>query len=430
MSTTPHPVSERAMVKRKLSRHDHPAPHKTISPWQAIRQWIIDNTFVPPWLPEPLRRPGTGYVLATALQVVASFASLFLVAVLPTFSYPDILCTLVVALVALSWGAAPSLLATVVGAALLEIDTLPLTTRGGMAHTGDMVEVAIFLAVGVIISVAASGIERARQRAVDDYAEEKARGLILRETNARTDEFLSIASHELHGLTSLTMALHLIDRRLHRLAARTEREAPPKDIPRQLEAIDWLLSTAEQQVDRQNRLIGDLLDVSRIRANKLEFHLDLCDLATIVQDAVDEQRLSWPDRAIALDLPDRAIYVNADAMRVGQVVTNYLTNALKYSPEGAPVAVALRMDGTLARVSVRDQGPGLTLEQRDHIWDRFHRVPGIKQQSGSGAGLGLGLHIARTIVQYHGGEVGIDSVSGSGSTFWFTLPLAATTATG
>ncbi len=389
---------------------------------QHIRTALVAGAAAPSWYGvRPRHRPsGRGL-----------FASLFLVAVLPTFSYPDILSTLVVALVALSWGAAPSLLATVVGAALLEIVALPLTTHGGMAHTGDMIEVALFLAVGVIISVAANGIEQARQRAVDDYAQEKARGLILRETNARTDEFLSIASHELRTpLTSLTMALHLIDRRLHRLAARTEREAPPEDIPRQLEAIDWLLSTAEQQVDRQNRLIGDLLDVSRIRANKLEFHLDLCDLATIVQDAVDEQRLSWPDRAIALDLPDRAIYVNADAMRVGQVVTNYLTNALKYSPEGAPVAVALRMDGTSARVSVRDQGPGLTLEQRDHIWDRFHRVPGIKQQSGSGAGLGLGLHIARTIVQYHGGEVGIDSVSGSGSTFWFTLPLAATTATG
>jgi signal transduction histidine kinase len=90
--------------------------------------------------------------------------------------------------------------------------------------------------------------------------------------------------------------------------------------------------------------------------------------------------------------------------------------------------VALRLEGTegqVARVSVRDQGPGLTPEQRDHIWERFHRVPGVTQQSGSGVGLGLGLHIARTIIEYHGGEVGIESVSGCGSTFWFTLPLAA-----
>jgi signal transduction histidine kinase len=100
---------------------------------------------------------------------------------------------------------------------------------------------------------------------------------------------------------------------------------------------------------------------------------------------------------------------------------------LKYSPEGAPVAATLQEDGTSARVSVRDQGPGLTLEQRDHIWERFHRVPGITQQSGSSAGLGLGLYIARTIIQYHGGEVGMDSVTGSGSTFWFTLPCISST---
>jgi signal transduction histidine kinase len=193
--------------------------------------------------------------------------------------------------------------------------------------------------------------------------------------------------------------------------------------------MEELLSIAQQQVDRQNRLIGDLLDVSRIRANKLEFQVAPCDLAAIVQDAVDEQRLSWPERAISLDLAESTVSIHADAHRIGQVVTNYLTNALKYSPEGTPVAVTLRVDGTMARVSVRDHGPGLTLEQRDHIWERFHRVPGIQQQSGSGVGLGLGLHIARTIVRYHGGEVGIDSVPGSGATFWFTLPLNTTVVT-
>jgi signal transduction histidine kinase len=420
MSATPQPMPERATAEHKPSKQNRLAPRENISPWQAVRQWMTDNTFVPSWLPEPLRHPISGYVLAAALQVVASVATLLVLAATPEFSFSGILNTLVVALVALSWGAAPSLLATVVGAALLEV-FLPQTSHGGVTHASDMVEIALFLVVGVIIGVVASGTELARRRAVNDYTQEQARGLILSETNARTDEFLSIASHELRTpLTSLKAAMQLGERRLQRLAAQ---ETPPADWIVQLQAVEELLSTAEQQVERQNRLVGDLLDVSRIRANKLEFHVAICDLATIVHDAVDEQRLSWPDRTIFLDLPD-TVLANADAHRIGQVVTNYLTNALKYSPEDAPVAVALRLDGTMARVSVRDQGPGLTPEQRDHIWERFHRVPGIKQQSGSGAGLGLGLHIARTIIAYHGGEVGIESVSGGGSTFWFTLPLA------
>ncbi|HEX5571973.1 MAG TPA: HAMP domain-containing sensor histidine kinase, partial [Ktedonobacterales bacterium] len=217
-------------------------------------------------------------------------------------------------------------------------------------------------------------------------------------------------------------ALQLGKRRLRRIG---EQEQPISDLLSQLEVIQGLLTTAEQQVDRQDRLVGDLLDVSRIRANKLEFHLAPCDLASIVSDAVDEQRLSWSDRVITLDAPTGAVTISGDAHRLGQVVTNFLTNALKYSPPDAPVAVSLRAERDHARVAVRDQGPGLTSQQIEHIWDRFHRVPGIRQQSGSGAGLGLGLHISRTIVEFHGGEVGVESVPKQGSTFWFTLPLPA-----
>src|SRR6185369_16735110 len=114
MSTRPHSMSTRATMEHKPSQHYHLAPRKNISPWQAIRQWIADNTFIPSWLPEPLRHSVSGYILATVLQVLASFVTLLHVGLSPTFSFPGLLSTLVVALVALSWGAAPSLLATVV----------------------------------------------------------------------------------------------------------------------------------------------------------------------------------------------------------------------------------------------------------------------------------------------------------------------------
>jgi signal transduction histidine kinase len=106
-------------------------------------------------------------------------------------------------------------------------------------------------------------------------------------------------------------------------------------------------------------------------------------------------------------------------------VTNFLTNALKYSPQERPVAVGLRLQDAAARVWVRDQGPGLPTADQAHIWEPFYRAKGITPQSDSGAGLGLGLHISKTLIELHQGQVGVDSAPGQGSTFWFTLPVAS-----
>lgn len=407
-------------------RSPSPAPGSPGTLWGHVWRWTRDNTFLPAWLPEPLQHPVAALALAALLEVCAGLVTLLLIVVVPSFSFLGTIHLLVVALVALTWGAAPSLLAAVVGAISLEFFVLPDVVRGDMALPIDLAETLVFLLICGIIGVIASSTERARRHAVDAYAAAQARLLALRETNARTDEFLSIASHELRSpLTSLKAALQLGKRRLRRIG---EQEQPIADLLGQLDVVQGLLSTAEQQVDRQDRLVGDLLDVSRIRAGKLEYHLEPCDLAAIVSDAVDEQRLSWPDRAITLDSPTGGVTITGDAHRIGQVVTNYLTNALKYSPPGASVAVALRVERDHARVAVRDQGPGLTAQQIEQIWDRFHRVPGVRQQSGSGAGLGLGLHISRTIVEHHGGEVGVESAPKHGSTFWFTIPLPEPTA--
>jgi signal transduction histidine kinase len=198
------------------------------------------------------------------------------------------------------------------------------------------------------------------------------------------------------------------------------------------------------------------VDDSRIRQDRLALRLELCDLATIVAGAVDEQRAAEPDRTILLevpgagDQPGQRVPVLADADRIAQVVTNYLTNALKYSVAGRPVAVRLEVvagarerangamqgsgardggDGErdLARVSVHDEGIGMPLAEQTQVWERFHIVEGNAVQSGSGTSLGLGLYICKTIIEEHHGQVGVQSVPGQGSTFWFTLPLAPPT---
>ncbi|MEO8971946.1 MAG: HAMP domain-containing sensor histidine kinase, partial [Ktedonobacteraceae bacterium] len=263
-----------------------------------------------------------------------------------------------------------------------------------------------------------------RERLLQERAQAQANELALREANRRMDEFLSIASHELRTpLTAIKGNIQLAQRRLDRMIQ--QRDTGSDGIVGNLDAVRDLLERAERQMRLQNRLVNDLLDVSRIQADKLEMQLKLCDLATIVREAVREQELAVAPRIIQLHMETEPVSVLADADRISQVVTNYLTNALKYSEEEKPVEVCLRTNEGDVRVLVCDKGPGLSLADQEHIWDRFYRVDGIAVQSGSGVGLGLGLHICRTIIEANGGQVGVESVSGEGSTFWFTLPLAS-----
>jgi signal transduction histidine kinase/PAS domain-containing protein len=278
--------------------------------------------------------------------------------------------------------------------------------------------------VGAAAKMVALVLER--ERLLRERAEARAQEGALREANQRMDEFVSLAAHELK--TPLAAIRGFVELAHHNVQwALSQDRAMAREVTDRCDATNNMLERAEQRIEHLARLMNDLLDDSRIQAGHLEMRQDTCDLAEIVRSCIDTQRLVWPRRTITLDEPAEAVHIRGDADRIGQVVINYVTNALKYSAADQPVTVSLRLEGKEAYVQVRDQGPGLTVEQQKHIWERYRRVQGVTAQDktrGAGGSLGLGLYISRTIVEQHGGRVGVESRPGTGSTFWFTLPLS------
>jgi PAS domain S-box-containing protein len=253
--------------------------------------------------------------------------------------------------------------------------------------------------------------------------------LAARETSRRMEAFLATAAHDLRTpLTAVVGYLYVAQRATERLANAVQ-QAGPELAPR-VEAVLSRLDDAAEGTKRLTRLLNVLFDTAAIRANKLELHRAPCDLLALVRVQVESLRVAVPERTIRLHAPadGASIPVEADADRIGQVVTNYLTNALKYSPPDRPVDLSVEVRKDRVRVGVRDEGPGIPMQERGRVWELFHRAPGVMTQGRSQSGsLGLGLYICKAIVEAHGGQVGVTSAVGAGSTFWFTLPVATRT---
>jgi PAS domain S-box-containing protein len=242
-----------------------------------------------------------------------------------------------------------------------------------------------------------------------------------KEAERRKQEFLSMVNHELR--TPLTAILGMIELALLQIEQRSGSLAPEAE--GLINQIKSLLNLASGQVEIEARMVEDLLDVSRLDMLKFEMVVQCENLVTIVQEVVTNQQQVARTPQIELALPpDKVVPVLVDAGRIGQVLTNYLTNALKYAPVDQEVSVCVTVAADMARVSVRDRGPGLTSEQQQHVWERFYQAATPRNHRSEG-GLGLGLAIAQAIVEQHQGQVGVESALGQGSTFWFTVPILA-----
>jgi len=230
----------------------------------------------------------------------------------------------------------------------------------------------------------------------------------LKRAVVHRDDFLSVASHELRTpLTSLKLEVANLDR----LAQRNQGVVPPERFREKLDNI-------ESQAERLHRLINTLLDVSRIASGRLELEVDDVDLSTLAHDVVARFQDEAARAGCTLGIFAAAPVIGPwDRSRLDQVLTNMVTNALKYG-QGKPVEVSVEVAGARARLAVRDHGVGIAADDQQRIFDRFERASSTR----SFGGIGLGLWIVREIVRAHDGDVHVESALGEGATFIVELP--------
>jgi len=228
----------------------------------------------------------------------------------------------------------------------------------------------------------------------------------LEKLNRLKSEFVSTVSHEfrtaLVGIQGFSEILR-------------DEEMP-------LAEVHSVAADINQDAERLNRMITEMLDLDRMEAGKIRLDLKPVDLNVLVNDAVERLRVSTHKHAIRIELQAGVPPVRGDADRLTQVIANLLSNAVKYSPNGGEILVTTRVERTHVVVSVLDHGLGIPPEFINRLFGRYERFE--DKHAGKIIGTGLGLAITRQIVEMHGGKIGVESAVGSGSEFAFTIPVA------
>ena len=218
---------------------------------------------------------------------------------------------------------------------------------------------------------------------------------------------VSTVSHELKTpLTSIRMGLHLL----------LEEKIGPLNA-KQLE----LLLAAREDSERLLRMINDLLDLARLESGQTRQRLEVVSPQTLIDDALPDLRslLEAQDSRLVADVAPDLPEVTVDSRQISHVFSNFVSNAARFSKPGEEIVLSVKQIGKTVRFSVLDHGPGIAKEFQSRVFERFFRIPGTEESNG----VGLGLAIAKEIVVAHGGNIGLRSAPGTGSEFYFDLPV-------
>lgn len=288
-------------------------------------------------------------------------------------------------------------------AGIKSIHSTPLVTRAGDA-------------IGVLtVHFRAPRIPSDRERHVADLCARQAVDFIenarlfeqLREADRRKDEFIATLAHELRNpLAPISNALHIL--------GLTAKQSP---------AVEGVRQIMERQLKHLIRLVDDLLEVSRITRGKIELRKEIVPISFIVDSAVETSRPLMTDAGHQLNVsvPSESISVNADPVRIAQVISNLLNNAAKYTEEGGQIGLTVRREGDNVVVAVRDNGLGIAPEMLPRVFDMFLQVDRTRQRAHGG--LGIGLTLAKRLIQMHDATIEASSAGiGQGSEFRIRLP--------
>ncbi|MES2275192.1 MAG: PAS domain-containing sensor histidine kinase [Bacteroidota bacterium] len=217
------------------------------------------------------------------------------------------------------------------------------------------------------------------------------------------DDFISIASHELKTpLTSLKGSIQVLE----------QMKAAPTD------KLPVFVEQASKSMNKVTALVDDLLNASRLTEGQLHLKKTRFNLSKAIDECCVHITAAGTYRIVPEGIKDAE--VEADSERIQRVIVNLVNNAVKYAAQSKDITIKVEQDTARTKVSVTDKGPGIAREKIPHIFERFYRADA---SGGQYSGLGLGLYISAEIIKKHGGQIGVDSEPGHGSSFWFTLPL-------
>jgi signal transduction histidine kinase len=266
------------------------------------------------------------------------------------------------------------------------------------------------LTISLLILYSACAVQNARLYQSLAEAHEE-----LKKADRQRTEYYSLVIHDMRS--PLTVALGFIEMLLEPMQDETLAESQR-----------FMLGQTQEAIDRVLTMVNDFLDYSKIEAGYLRLEKKAIDLGELVDKTIEELRAMAASKGVNLawKAPSPALFVQGDGRRLQQVVENLLVNAFKYTDESGTVEVRIGQEGDQVRVEVQDTGIGIPPEAQPPLFDAYHAIAGGRL-SRHMRGTGLGLFIVKRIVEAHGGSVGLHStgVPGEGSTFYFTLPLAA-----